>query len=62
MKWGTSRPPRLRPQVLYVLVLHQALLEVLENLAMLRLDAQADGHSSVKVLGNLHEVLLNQTP
>jgi hypothetical protein len=29
---------------------------------MLHLDAQADGHSLVKLLGSLQEVLLNKTP
>ena len=50
----------LRPQLLDVLVLLQVDNEILVLLASLLLDVQADFHGLVKVLGNLHKVLLNQ--
>jgi hypothetical protein len=49
-------------EVLDVFVVHQALGEVLEQLAVLLLDFQADRHSLVEELGNLLEIFLDQTP
>lgn len=52
----------LQLEVLDVLVVHQALGEVLEELAVLLLDVEADGHGLVEELADLLKVLLDKTP
>jgi hypothetical protein len=55
---GVGKLLHLDLEVLDVLVVHQALVEVLEELAVLLLDVQADGHCLVEELPNLLEILL----
>lgn len=56
---GVGELLHLGLEVLNVLVVHQALVEVLEELAVLLLDVQADGHRLVEELSNLLKVLLH---